>query len=409
MALTFLKRLLIQPHSPIPQKWLKAIYIGWLAIVGLILMWGLGQNGLFEGYSQAEGDVLATTSNLPNPLEDFLYYPYHLAVYLGRLVMSNGILVARIVSLMSALVACICFLYLLRRRLGIITSLIGATLFIFNSWIIHLAKVGTAEMSAIALGLALLSCLILIKRNPHDFKLKILIAILVALNWFTPLMPWVIMGLLAVMFYRSRMFNSYLKLSFKWSLAALCLMLVILMAISFTKDQESVFIAWGIPDNLQGLNSILGNFGQTLKAFVWQATYNPTYWLARLPFLDVFAAAMLPFGIYVIFQKKYALEAKFLLYAPVALIIIASLNQGILTPGLSLILPLLIMLAVAGVNEMMDYWRRLFPKNSLAKILGVVIILGLVNMSLFYQIRKYFVAFRLHPQTQQIYNLPKED
>ncbi|MYB39901.1 hypothetical protein F4X86_01225 [Candidatus Saccharibacteria bacterium] len=390
--------------------WLPVVYTAFIFLLALALSYGIAPGQLLPGHSPAEAAVLEATSTFPDPFENFLYWPYHLGVYLLRFVVSDGVLAARIFSSASALLVAGTFLLLLRRRFGVLISLAGTSLLVLNSWMLQLARAGTPEMTSLAFLLVLAACLTLMKDYGHSLQLKLAALTAAVLNWFTPLAPWLITALFLHIFYRHRVLRRLLSSRLKLSLVITYIVLAAVMFLSFSYDQQAVFVAWGIPEAVESVRQVGDNFLQTLKSLVWQAPYNASRWLGRLPLLDVFIAAMIPFGLYFARQQPLLRVGKaYLGFGALGLLVIAGLNAGIKTQGVEMLLPLIIIVAVVGLHEFADHWKKVFPFNPLARAIGIMIIVILVNMSLFYQVRRYFAAWIQHPQTQEIYSLQQPE
>lgn len=387
------------------NRWSIFVYIFYFLILSGVLIYGIGIGQTLPGYSQAEAEVLKTTSSFPDVFENFLYWPYYLGVYLLRFIVSDGVLAARLVSALSALIASVSFLIILRHKFDPFISLAGVSLFALNSWVLQLARIGTGEMSGLAFLFVLATTLIVMNRFSHDFRIKLLALICAILSWFTPLAPWLITGLFIHIFYRHRVLARFLSLRLKWSLIITFITLCCLMFLSYGVNQQNVFLSWGIPENIESFQSVLMNFWQSLVAIFWKAPENPSHWLSNLPFLDIFAASMISFGVYAGYSQRSKINYRYLICCILGLLAIASFNQGLKTVGINLILPIIILAVTAGLHEFIDYWRKIFPLNPLAKILNITLILILMSLSLFYQVNRYFVAWSQSPQTQEIYNL----
>ena len=407
MAFSFLKKLFIGEQVTASPNTVLFISLIWIVIVSLLLFWGINQGGLLPGYSQAEIEAINTTSQLPHILKDFLYYPFYLAVYLLRFILEDGVLAARIVSGLSGLLATFSLFYLLRQYASFLLSLAGASFFIFNSWLLSLARIGEHEMSFLALSLGFLAMLMAIRHHLNSFYWKLGFIILGILNLFLPLMPWLILGLAFLIWWRRERYKAYYDVYLMAIGGGLfCLILGIMIWSGFYQaERATLWILWGIPNGALNLPDILSNLGSTFKSLVWQAPNHPAVWLGRLAFLDIFLAVMMPFGIWNLRQRR---RVRFLFYGILALGLIASLNQGILTPGLYLLLPVSIFLAVMGIDYLLKSWREYFPINPLARALEVLILIAFINLSFFYQINKYFIAWKQNPETQEIYCYKKE-
>ncbi len=406
----FLKKLIRETysHSRTFKLWLPVIYTLYLTIIAIVLSYGIGFDQLLPGYSPAEIDVAKITAGWPHPLENFLYWPYYIAVYLLRFIIEDGVLAARLMSSLFALTAVASFLILLRRRFGIFVSLAGTSLFALNSWFLQIARSGTAEITLISTALILLVCIFAIPNISRSQYLKIGTMAVVFLAWFTPLIPWLISAICLHLFYRQRMIKRYLSFKLRSALLSLMLILVVWTGLVFANHQNSVTPVTGVPNNLPNLQEIGANLSQTVQSIFWRAPDNAQQWLAHFPLLDVFTAALIPFGLYAFWRYRQRVSFKYCLAILSGLLLIAALNRGITTPGLMLIIPLLIATAAMGLHEILDHWKKLFPRNPLARILSLSVLLVLVSMSIFYQSKRYFIAWTNHTETQQIYSLEEQ-
>lgn len=387
------------------SRWLPVIYAVYILVLVLAFVLGLERGGLLPGHSPAEGEVLQITSSLPNPLEHLLYWPYYVLVWLVRLVISDGLLAARLVSAMAGVGASGLILLILRRRFGLAISLAGTSFFALNSWVLQLARSGTPEMTALVSILGLAAALIFMKEYAHSLRLKVAALTAAAVSWFAPLAPWLVTAVFIHAFYRHRKLQMLLSPRLKVALVATFAGLLLLTAASFNHSQENLFTAFGVPAGLQGVGQIFSNLFATLSSLVWRAPFNPQHWLTQFPLLDIFAAAMLPFGLYHAGKRSFGLQQAYLIATVGVILLAAGLGDGIKTPGVFLLFPLVAVIAAAGLHEFGAYWKRIFPLNPLARIASVAIVVLLVGMSLFYQGRRYYAAWAQHPQTRQIYSL----
>ena len=385
------------------------LYGAWFTVLTLILLWGIGIGGTLPGYSQSEQAVLEATNNFPNPIEYFLFYPYYLLVYLGRFIIDDGIFVTRLISVLATMGACGCLLFLIRHKFGILMSLIGVTIFALNSWILQLARSGTPEATTIFFGLALLAIIILIRKNIQNTSLKVLALIIASLNWFIPLIPWFLIGFSTYMLYNYTDFRRLFSLRFRISIFILLILFISCIILGFDANPDQILALWGIPESLPSITQIIDNIWITIQSIFWQAPDNPENWLANLPFLDIFTASFILFGLYASRHKISKDSLKIFIFFASVLLLIAGLNDNIATLGMELFLVLIILIVIAGLNEFLTYWKKVFPINPLAKFIGIIIIVGLLNLSVFYQLRRYFSAWANNPQTQQIYELKSED
>ena len=385
---------------------LSLMLAGWFIILSVLLFWGLDYGGLLAGHSPEEQTVLDITANFPNILENFIYWPYYLLVYLLRFLADDGILVIRMLNGIFMLIASGSLLFLLRKlNLSLRLSLLVASLFVCNSWILQLARLGTPHIQILTSILLFLVLMSLFRSGIRNRWIKIGLLAVAFWNWFNPLMVWGLGFIAAKLYCNRKSLKRYFGIKFIASLIVLAAILFILLIASWNTNLDNLFLSLGLPDQLPNINNVLNNFWQSLKAIVWQAPHYPQWWLAQLPVLGVFTASMLPFGAYTLLTKKILLPYKALMLCFGILLIFLSLNQGIQTQGSILFLLFIILLTALGINQFNNHWRQYFPFNPLARYIGITILSALICLSLFYQLQRYYIAWSHNPQTREIYHL----
>ena len=397
-------------HAKVFGAWLWAVYALYFAIIGALLTFQIGSGQLLPGYSPAELAAAEISSSWPHLLENFVYWPYYAAAYILGLGINDGLLAGRLASTLFALTAVGAFLWLMRHKFGVLVSLAGTSLFALNSWFLQLGRSGTPEISNLALGLILVACLFAIPtssgRNGRLLKLAALAAAFLA--WSTPLLPWLIIAIIGHFFYRHWLTKRYLSRRLRLTLVVFLGGLGIWTAVALAGDQGMASALTGLPEQPPAPAGAATNLLQSLQGLVWRAADNPGRWLANFPLLDVFAAALVPFSLYSLARHRRRATFKYSLLVFAGLLAVAALNDGLSSAGLMLILPLLAAAAAAGLHELLEAWRRVFPQNPLARIISLSLVLVLVSMSVFYQGKRYFVAWANHPETRQIYSLEEE-
>jgi uncharacterized protein YqhQ len=71
---------------------------------------------------------------------------------------------------------------------------------------------------------------------------------------------------------------------------------------------------------------------------------------------------------------------------------------------LSILIPFAYILIAAGITFMLQQWFTVFPRNPVAKNIGVAIMTLAVVTTTFYHINHYYVAWPNAPQTIKTYN-----
>lgn len=400
-----IKNLLVQSKTFTKnlRPWHGLIYVASLSIIVFLFSFQLGGSGLLPGYSQQELAISQIIESLSSIFENFLYWPYYLIAYTIDIFVGDPALSGRIASVLFGLISCWLFIILLRHRLGIFMTTVGVLFLATNSWLLQAARVAQPDGSTMAIGLALVTSVYLITKDPSRISWRILFLITVLLACATPLLPWLVIIIFALGILQWRKWQLYW--STRWQVAFYSVLGVSLLLIFFDSQNNSSNwqVLFGIPLEFDFGNS-LSNFWQTCKALVWQAPYRPAHWLAQLPFLDILLAAMLPLGVYALHQIKHQSAKRILVALLLGLLVILGLNQGLATAGSILLLLAVLIIALLGLNFLFSQWRKTFPINPLARMLNIIAIALLISMSLFYHGRRYFVAWVNHPETREIYS-----
>jgi hypothetical protein len=126
-----------------------------------------------------------------------------------------------------------------------------------------------------------------------------------------------------------------------------------------------------------------------------------TYWLARLPIMDLFTGAMFVVGFYNYYLRFKLPRTKFLLWiSSILILLIAVLSIPTIT-----ILPIVYIVITGGITLLLQQWFTVFPKNPLARNTGFIIMLIAILVSSWFQVSRYFIAWRYSNVTQQAYRL----
>lgn len=290
------------------------------------------------------------------------------------------------------------FYYILKiwhtRRLAIM----GTLLFALSSWFLHAARMGTPDVLNLSLivGLAFGTWLERTKKR----QLPILVGALVAgFLIYTPGFVWFILG--ASLWQKDRIRRIFKQAPLA-TLTSGILFLLLLSPLLFALSRDSEilhqFLGWTgslRPDH------ILRTLAQVPYLLLVRGPSNPSIWIARLPLLDAFTAAMALLGIYAYFFKGRLDRTRVLASSAIAsigLVVIGGPERIIL------MLPIIYLLAVAGVALMLQRWFTVFPKNPLARTIGVTLITLAIGTSAYYNLSQYFVAWPARPATKTMYN-----
>lgn len=128
-----------------------------------------------------------------------------------------------------------------------------------------------------------------------------------------------------------------------------------------------------------------------------QGPQEPVYNLGRLPLLDVFTTVLVVLGIYSYYFKAKLQRTQLILVLTIVSVVIIALNGPTFIP---LLLPLAFIVAGAGLTLLLQQWFTVFPRNPIARSLGVITIAAVIAITGMYHVRRYFIAWSGNPDTR---------
>lgn len=368
-----------------------------VAATGL-LVYRLGS--LVPGMSQTEVMERASSSNIGVLRDDPLNLPYKALSWLAQQTPYHGATAMRLVSVLFALATLGLFYYVLKRWYTIRIATLGTLLLATSSWFLHMARLG----EPLILQLALTACIaygIWLQTTKKAGLALIIGAVLVAYLVYIPGLVWFMVFGLLWQFSRLKRLAGEAPASFA---VAIILFVVLLIP-----------LAWGLYLHTDLLRPFAGlpvhgpssfkdvgiNVAQIPLQLFWRGPDDPVIGLGRLPFLDIFVAVMALLGGYAYFLRRKLDRSK---------VIGGSILLGIILIGLggpvtvALFLPIIYILAAAGIALMLQQWFTVFPRNPFARTIAATLISIAVLMTCFYHLSSYFVAWPNTPVTRQTFS-----
>ncbi len=365
-----------------------------LAVVVGLLGFQLGT--LTPGMSKAEVLFIESSTDIgdivANPLNGLMKLPLWALQYFEQ----ASPLTTRAVGAFFGVLTIVLFYFVMRRWHTRRISLLAAFMFIVSSWFLQISRLALPYI-LLAFGVAALIAIAAVIHDRHTSRFGLVIStISIALLLYIPGMAWFVLILLLWQLADvKKVINDTTKVQKALGLGLLLILLAPL-GYAFYRD-VSLMQAWlGLPTEylvVEWLRRIL-----VLPIFLTaQGPLEPVYNLGRLPLLDVFTTVMVVIGIYsYYFKAKLRRTVLLVLMAIVATLLIA-LNGPDFLP---LLLPLVFIVAGAGLTLLLQQWFTVFPRNPLARTMGVLTIALVIGITGVYHIRRYFVAWSGNPDTR---------
>jgi hypothetical protein len=279
----------------------------------------------------------------------------------------------------------------------------GLALFGISSWFLHVSRLATADSIYLLAIPALIAATLLFQREGTKQPLVFYgTPIILGLLVYIPGLTWLVA--LSLFWHRADLKDCWKHFAKWWqrlvwvSLFAATLALLI---ISLARTPTLIRPWLGLPDHFANITTIARNFGEVFLHIFIRGAHQPELWLGNLPVLSVFTSLMFAGGAY--FYGRYwraARSRQLLIFILLSAVLIA-LGGPV---ELSLIIPLVYLVAIAGIGYLLRQWLQVFPVNPLVRRLGIGLVAIAVATVCVYNIRQYFIAWPHNKHTEAVFH-----
>lgn len=391
----------------IADNWrLALIILAGVGAVGFLLFFRLGN--LVHGLSSSEYDLQQAISHNNISFEHILRKPVFLPYYLGLYVMQispfHGPTAVRFIGALFGILGAIGFFYILRRWYTLRMAILGTILFTTSSWFLHASRYASPEASYLLLPL-LIGGVVYIQAKARKHLVLLLVTILGLLCLYIPGMIWFLV--VAIFLQRGVIFRS-LRLQPLWfkltiGLAALLLLVPLIFMILWPIEDtsRSILTLMGLPTHIPSLIQILKNIGHLIGNLFIYNVQGPLYVPGHLPLFNAGSSTLALIGL-VQFVTHFKLARTHLI------LIVGLFGTLFISLGgpvsIVLLLPFLYLLVVEGLKWLLERWLQVFPRNPLARGLGICIVIAFVMATGTYHLNRYFLAWGHSPETRAVFN-----
>lgn len=368
-----------------------------LAAVGVLLSFKLAT--LVPAFSGPEIEARAASATVQSLQADPLYAPHKVVQLSFHYFDHHGPLAMRAAGSIIGMAVVIGFYYVMSRWYTRRTALLTTLLFATSAWFLHTVRLSTPDATFLLLFLFFV-CGVWLQQS-HRSRLAFIAAVLAALALFyIPGMIWFLIP--AFIWQRRRIFEALGHVPV-WQLIILLLVGAVVLAplvLAFVR-QPGLYKSWlGLPINWPGFTEMLRNLLSTPMQLIWRGPDDPVRWLGTLPLLDWFSVLMFIIGGYAHWLKLHLDRTWLFLYVAIVGIILVSLNGPV---SLALIMPFVYIVVGSGVALLLQQWFTVFPRNPVAKGIGLTFMIIAVLGSSLYNLDHYFVAWPNAPETKAVF------
>ena len=375
-------------------------YLSAASIALFLLFYKLGT--LVPSFSRGETMALSGAKSAidiwRSPLNALYELPNWLLIKLGQSTPFS----ARSVSVFFGIICLVLFYILIKtwntRRIAIL----GTALFGSSAWFLHIARQATPDI------LLVLSVLVILAygswlRSSTKANLALITGALVFATF--AYVPGFLLFAAAGIIWQYKMLKNFIKSTSWLTRASSLLILLIVLAPLIWSIYKQPLVArslFGLP--VEGTFSVK-NFGSNLLRLpvylFYKGAVHPSSWLANMPMISFFSSAMAFIGAYAYYLRRKLDRTKTLLGLIIVGSVLSSLGGHV---NVALLMPVLFILAVAGICLLLQQWFSVFPRNPLARNIGTALISILILLSALLHIRQYYVAWPNAPETKQAFS-----
>lgn len=388
---------------------------------GILLGAGLGSLGLLgwrlttmpAGGRLAPGELqtLQNSASWHEVLSHALFMPYYALQHLSHLLLpGHSVLALRLPSVLFALSAILALLYVMRRWYGQRTTLFALFLLASSAALLHIGRLGTPDISFVT-GLSLLIAVHVGMQHCNGRRRVALgWAAVVSVALYLPGLWWFVLA--ESWWQRKRLAKFFAGQSWLGRLSIPFMMIVLLTPLGYNLltsfDASTLLGLLGLPALWPSMHAVIENSAAAILFISVRTPAEPALWLGHLPLFGAlmtvgFIAGLLFYGMHWRSERTQQLGV----YSLITLLLLAA--SGPVTRALAL--PLLFLLALGGIAYLLHLWLRRFPKNPVARSVGIWLVAVATALTCAYNLRQYFIAWPHNAETRAVFHItpPRND
>ncbi len=373
-----------------------------------VLILSLQIDTLVQGQSKFETQTLASIKTFPNPFEIPVNAPYSIPTYLLGSTTGNMLNAARLISAVYGLLAAACLFYVVKKWFNIRIATVGTLLFITSSWLLHVSHMANPAILMVFSPLLCLAAFTwLLRAKKFKYLAIFAFAAAVAFADYIPYMQWILIVTFVVLLIQSRKKLKEIE-PWQWLAGiALWITLILPLIIATVQHPGIIKILFGIPAVLPSVSEYAHNLMNLVLMPFFRAPLTPELHLGRLPLLDIFSTAMFILGAYH-YAKKIKNRRSIILFCSMALLILVLPLSSLFQLNATILLSLVYVCIISGIVELLNEWFSFFPRNPLARTIGVFLVVAAIGFTSFYHLQRYFIAWPNTPDTKAVYVVKSE-
>ncbi|MGB4967638.1 MAG: hypothetical protein WBO35_05550 [Candidatus Saccharimonadales bacterium] len=333
-----------------------------------------------------------------NPLE----LPYTFLVWLGATAGHHSVLLNRVVATLFAFVAAWLFYYIVTNWISRRIAILSTVLFVASNGYLHAARLGTAAVLQFGV-LLLLALPILITNAPNSQRRRLfyLSAATGSALLYVPGMIWQL--LLSAAMRRRKLVRILQRLSPMQKVASFAAFIVVAAPLSWAiyKKPSLVMDFTGLPHHLPTGEELLSNITTFVSTLFYHSGFSPEYVTHGSALVSAGELLLFVLGLYALAKPPRHNTSYFMLGSVVLSTVLVLLGSQVF---LVTLIPMLYLVVAWGLYYFLDEWLTVFPRNPIARRVGVVLVSVVVAACVLFHLRSYFVAWPHNSVTRDVYS-----
>jgi hypothetical protein len=332
-----------------------------------------------------------------NPLE----LPHKIIIWVAATIGYHDYAIVRVTSVLFAIATVFLFYYVVRSWISKRVAILSTVLFALSNGFLHSGRLGSAAVLQFSV-LILFAVPILIHQARPSWRRQFvyLSSVIFAALLYIPGLIWQI--LLAVVLRRKKLLRiwSRLKITHKLILTFASFLAITPLVWAFIRSPQLILTWLGMPQTFPSIDTILNNAQTLLSTLIYHSGFSPEYVTYGGALLTVAEVVLLILGVYAQLKPPRHNTNYHLLGAIVIAVGLILISGALFIPAL---IPLLYLLIAGGMYYFLNEWLAVFPRNPIARALGVAVIVLIIVFALGYHLRSYFSAWPNSTTTKQVF------
>lgn len=356
-------------------------------MLGFLLLFQLG--ALTHGkISPLEAATIANSESIRALLDNSLFLPLKLLTYILSFIPMDTVFLRLAASIVGGLTAIYFYVILRKLHTKRVTAL-AITLFATSSWFLQTSRVITPVVMTMYSATALIFLSLWLPHAKHKKSAFVFATTVAASLVYTPgFLPLLV--LLVIL--KPKRFLSILQSVPTWLVVVCGALFAIMIApliYSLILGGLPVRTYLGIPlvlEPIEWLKRLL-----IIPAYMFaRGPLQPGFNVARLPILDLFTTILAVLGAYSYFHQRRLSRTGLLVVLSAFACVMIALNGPLWLP---LLMPVVYILVAMGIAVLLQQWFTVFPRNPLARAIGITLLcIGLSTICV-YHLTRYFIAW----------------